>query len=178
MNRARDIKEAIKSIVGASNGGTLFLVGEVKSVDGECCTVDVAGLELDEVRLTAVSDGAEEKLLITPKTGSKVLIADLSEGGQRDLAVVGYTNVEKIEGSFDQITLNGGDNGGLVNIQDLTDKLNNLEKDINNLKQAFMVWAPVPQDGGAALKTGVSAWASQRLVQTQVSDMEDTKIKH
>ena len=178
MGKTQDIKEAIRTIVGKGNGGSLFLVGEVKSVDGESCTVDVAGLEIDEVRLTAVNDGADGKLLITPKEGSMVLLADMSGGTLRDLAVVGFTNVEKIEATIKQITLNGGDNGGLVNIKDLTKKLNNLEKDINKLKQAFTTWVPVPQDGGASLKGGVESWAAQQLVQTQVSDIEDDKITH
>ena len=178
MGKTQDIKEAIRTIVGKGNGGSLFLVGEVKSVDGESCTVDVAGLEIDEVRLTAVNDGADGKLLLTPKEGSMVLLADMSGGTLRDLAVVGFTNVEKIEATIEQITLNGGDNGGLVNIKDLTNKLNNLEKDINKLKQAFTTWVPVPQDGGSSLKAGVASWAAQQLVQTQVSDIEDDKITH
>lgn len=178
MGKTQDIKEAIRTIAGKGNGGSLFLVGEVKSVDGESCTVDVAGLEIDEVRLTAVNDGADGKLLLTPKEGSMVLLADMSGGTLRDLAVVGFTNVEKIEATIEQITLNGGDNGGLVNIKDLTNKLNNLEKDINKLKQAFTTWVPVPQDGGSSLKAGVASWAAQQLVQTQVSDIEDDKITH
>ena len=78
----------------------------------------------------------------------------------------------------DSIELNGGDNGGLVKIEALTDKINNIEKDINKLKQAFTTWVPVPQDGGASLKGGVASWAAQQLVQTQVSDLEDDKITH
>ena len=86
--------------------------------------------------------------------------------------------MEKIEATCDSIELNGGDNGGLVNVKDLTDKLNNLEKDINKLKQVFTAWTPVPQDGGAMLKSGITTWATQQLVQTQVSDIEDDKITH
>lgn len=178
MSRLQDIKEAIRSICGKETGNGLFLVGKVKNVDGESCTVDIAGIELDEVRLTAVNDGADGKLLLIPKTDSMVLLADMSGGELRDLAVVGFTNVEKIEATCEQITLNGGDNGGLVNIKDLTDKLNNLEKDINKLKQVFTLWTPVPQDGGSSLKAGITSWAAQQLVQTQVSDIEDDKITH
>lgn len=178
MSRERDIKEAIRAIASVGGKGGLMLVGDVKSVDGESCTVDVDGIELGDVRLTAVADGGDGQLVIIPEIGSKVLLADLSDGNLRDLAVVVYTKVEKITGAFDSIEINGGNNGGLVNIQDLTDKLNNLERDINKLKQALLTWTPVPQDGGAALKAGVSSWAAQLLVQTKVSDMEDTKIKH
>ena len=43
MGRVQDIKEAIRQIVGNRGGNGLFLVGEVKSVNGESCTVEVAG---------------------------------------------------------------------------------------------------------------------------------------
>ena len=47
--------------------------------------------------------------------------------------------------------MNGGSLGGLVKVEDITTRLNLIEKDINKLKQAFTSWSPVPQDGGAAL---------------------------
>ena len=75
MGRAQDIKELIRAIAGQGDG--LMFVGEVKSVDGDSCTVAVGQLELTDVRLTAASDGEEGKLLLTPKEGSKVLVADL-----------------------------------------------------------------------------------------------------
>lgn len=178
MNNAQEIKEAIRRIAVGGRGKQLHLVGTVKSVEGETCTVDIAGLELDEVRLTAASDGADGKLLLTPKAGSRVLMVDLSGGELRDMAVVGYTHVEKIEATCGQIELNGGDNGGLVNVKELTDKLNNIEKDINTLKQALSTWTPTPQDGGASLKIALTSWMTQQLVQTQASEIEDDKITH
>lgn len=177
MGRAQDIKELIRAIAGQGDG--LMFVGEVKSVDGDSCTVAVGQLELTDVRLTAASDGEEGKLLLTPKEGSKVLVADLGSGTMRDLAVVGYTQVDKIEASCSQITLNGGGNGGLVKIEKLTERLNKIEQDINNLKTVFSTtWTVSPQDGGAALRTAASTWAGALLQETQVSDMEDTKVKH
>lgn len=77
----------------------------------------------------------------------------------------------------DTITMNDGDLGGLVKINDLTKRLNNIESDINNLKNAFSSWQPVANDGGAALKTGTTAWAGQILTQTKNSDYENTKVK-
>ncbi|MBR1644323.1 MAG: hypothetical protein IJ684_03005 [Bacteroidales bacterium] len=178
MNNAQEIKEAIRRIAVGGRGKQLHLVGTVKSVEGETCTVDIAGLELDEVRLTAASDGADGKLLLTPTAGSRVLMVDLSGGELRDMAVVGYTHVEKIEATCGQIELNGGENGGLVNVKELTDKLNNIEKDINTLKQALSTWTPTPQDGGASLKIALTSWMTQQLVQTQASEIEDDKITH
>lgn len=177
MDTYAEIARAIKAITGG-NGGTALFTAVVKSVEGETCTVLVGELEVPDVLLTPADEGADGKLLITPKEGSQVTVADLSGGELRHLAVVHWGEVEKISLTADSIELNGGDNGGLVKIEALTDKINNIEKDINKLKQAFTTWVPVPQDGGASLKSGVASWAAQQLVQTQVSDLEDDKITH
>lgn len=171
MGRVQDIKEAIRQIVGNRGGNGLFLVGEVKSVNGESCTVEVAGLELDEVRLTAVNDGADDKLVVTPKVGSMVLLADLSGGMLRDLMVVGNTEIEKMEATCEQITLNGGDNGGLVNIEQLKQWMQNVEADMQTLKELLFA-SPIAGNGATA--------AIQFNPQTKsvASDIEDTKITH
>lgn len=177
MDKYAEIARALRAIAGNDGGGALF-TAEVKSVEVETCTVLVGGLEVPEVLLTPADEGAEGKLVITPKEGSQVTVADLSGGELRQLAVVHWGEVEKISLTAASIELNGGDNGGLVKIEALTDKINNIEKDINKLKQALTTWVPVPQDGGASLKSGVTSWATQQLVQTQVSDLEDNKITH
>ncbi|MBQ6684002.1 MAG: hypothetical protein IJM74_07865 [Bacteroidales bacterium] len=177
MDTYAEIARAIKAMIGG-NGGTALFTAEVKSVEGETCTVLIGELEVPDVLLTPADEGADGKLVITPKVGGQVTVADLSGGELRQLAVVHWGEVEKISLTADSIELNGGDNGGLVKIEALTDKINNIEKDINKLKQAFTIWVPVPQDGGASLKGGVASWAAQQLVQTQVSDLEDDKITH
>lgn len=177
MDTYAEIARAIKAITGG-NGGTALFTAEVKSVEGETCTVLIGELEVPDVLLTPADEGADGKLVITPKVGGQVSVADLSGGELRQLAVVHWGEVEKISLTADSIELNGGDNGGLVKIEALTDKINNIEKDINKLKQAFTTWVPVPQDGGSSLKSGVASWAAQQLVQTQVSDLEDDKITH
>ena len=77
-----------------------------------------------------------------------------------------------------RIVLNGGSNGGLVVIDRLVDKLNQLEKEVNDLKNVFSSWSPVVQDGGAALKASVASWASATIETTKVEDLEDTNVKH
>lgn len=141
--------------------------------------------------------------MLFPRKGSYVAVAMLS--GYAAGVVVLTEDVESIEVNIndgtklvitedgmslnvkDGITLdiddsaavfNGGDLGGLINIEDLTSKLNNIEREINNLKTVFSSWAPVPQDGGAALKASVSSWAGKQLTLSKRGDYEDKKIKH
>ena len=66
----------------------------------------------------------------------------------------------------------------LVNLADLTDHLNTIEKDINNLKSAMSSWVPGSQDGGAALKSAVTSWAGKQLTLSQRGDYEDEAVKH
>lgn len=171
MGKIQDIREAIRAIAGGGRGGSLMLVGKVKSVEGESCTVDVGGLEIDEVRLTAANDGAEGKLLIEPKEGSMVLLADMSGGTLRDLSVVGFTNVEKITAVCDQITLNGGDNGGLVNIGQLKQWMQNVEADLNKLGM-LLKSSPIAGNGAPA------AIQFTPSTQSVANDIEDSKITH
>jgi len=156
---------------GASMGG--LMIAEVKSVEGDTCTIAVDDdLDLSDVRLRVVSDdNTSSKMLLTPKIGSFVLVADLSGGDLSDMAVVMFSEVEKI-------IINGGNNGGLVKINDLVNHLNTIENDINSLKTAFAGWTPVAQDGGAALKGLIGDWSGQQLTPTKKSDMEDDKVKH
>ena len=171
MSKSSDIKEAIRRMANGGSGKQTHMVGKVKSVEGESCTVDVAGLVLDEVRLTAVNDGAEGKLLVTPKVGSYVLAVDLSGGEMRDVAVVVLTEVEKIEATCEQITLNGGENGGLVNIKTMKQWMQNVETDLKTLG-TLLKSSPIAGNGAPA---AIQFTPSTKSV---ANDIEDNKITH
>lgn len=164
-----EIKDKLQKLCH-SNESALILA-EVKQVDNTTCTVAIDDLELSDVRLRAVVNEEESGIVVTPKVGSMVMITDLSHGKMRDWAVIMYSEI-------DNITINGGKNGGLINIEDLVSHLNTLEDDINNLKTAISGWVTVPQDGGAALKTALSTWVGSTITKTKTSDIEDDKITH
>ena len=73
--------------------------------------------------------------------------------------------------------MNEGALGGMVKVVELTQRLNTIEQDLNSLKSAVAAWVPVAQDGGAALKTAVSTWATSTLTPTQRSDIENQNVK-
>ena len=125
MEPLSEIKENIRKIAGKQR--QMVFTAKVVSVDGDTCTVELEDtLKLTDVRLRAVINGENSKILVTPKNNSYVLVADLT-GDLSQLAVIGYSEVEKIEvDANDKIIFNGGKNGGLVEIQELTDALNNL----------------------------------------------------
>ena len=165
MAKGSEVRDVIRKICGIDNQGLIFFNAEVVTVDDETCTVKRNGIEHTDVRLAAVVDGNTENLLIKPKVGSMVLIADLSEGLMRDLAIIGWSEV-------DTITINGGDFGGLVKIQELTNKLNTLVQAFNTHTHT------VATTGTAAAQTGTATAIATQAQPFSKSDYEDTKIKH
>ena len=170
--KGKDVRELIRKIAGVDNQGLIFFNAEVMSVDGETCTVTRNGLQFTDVRLAAVVDGNTKNLLIKPKVGSMVLIADLSEGLMRDLGIIGWSEV-------DTITINGGDNGGLTITPTLVQELNKNNAILTALI-GVLTGAPIPEPGNAspsalqiALKTAVTG---KQL--GDFSQIENKKIKH
>ena len=178
MDKSKEIKEAIKSIVGVP--GMMFVMGKVESVGDETCSVKIADrIVINDVRLNASADGNADNILIKPKVDSMVLMADLSGGELRSLVVISFSALESMTVKFEgEVVINGGENEGLVKVVELTEKLNAIENDINNLKSIFSSWVPVVYDGGASLKAAAASWAVQSLQTTSKEDIENPKIKH
>lgn len=179
MEKSKEIREVIRKIAGG--GGVAFIIGKVVSVESETCTVKIADrLSVSDVRLNASADGNENNILAKPVVGSMVMMADISGGELRDLVVIAFSEIDTLTVKFaGDVVVNGGENDGLVKVIELTEKLNNIEKDINNLKDVFKSkWNPVTYDGGSALKAAAASWAGQSLKETKQDEIEDKRIKH
>ena len=144
MNPLSEIRKSIKGM--ASGGGGLF-TAKVLSADGEKCCVDIDGLVVSDVQLRAVVNGEESGILITPKTGSYVTVADLS-GDLTRIVVVGFSEVEKIEvNADDKIIFNGGQNKGLVKVEKM---VNWMQKVYNDLQTLTVLLSSSPVVGNRA----------------------------
>jgi hypothetical protein len=93
-----------------------------------------------------------DQLEVTDQTGFKV---DLNEG---------------------KMTVNGDAFSGIVKAPELKSQIDKNTEIIKQIQQAFMNWTPVPNDGGAALKTAVTALTS--LQRADLSNIENELIKH
>ena len=79
-------------------------VGTVVKVYGEdLATVEIADIEYADVRLRLTDDSVSNKLVVRPKVGSLVLVADLTGEG-RILTVIDSEDVEELE--FKQESMN------------------------------------------------------------------------
>lgn len=152
---------------------------KVNAVDGDTCSVELDGLTLTDVRLRAVVNGENSKILVTPETGSYVLVADLA-GDLSQLVVVGYSEVKKITidatAATDGIVINGGNNKGLIKIEKLTQKLNELVRAFNHHTHTGTFSGTI--GGSAAAGNIETITVSPSASNFDKSYYEDTKVTH
>ena len=178
MDTYSQIKQTLMGINAPS--GQLCLSGEVKSVEGSTCTVDVNGIALKGCRLRALIDD-NDHVLLCPRIGSQVLLLDLSNGQKRHLLVLSCSEVERVQMQIGRtklqidnagVVINGGELGGMVKIKQLTQKLNALVNAYNAHTHT------VATTGTAAAQSGTAAATASTAQPFNASDYENTKVKH
>lgn len=147
--------------------------GEVVAVDGLTCTVRIGDADIVGIRLRASLTDRDRQILVVPKIGSCVTLGCLTA----DLNNPVVLQVDEIE----SITVNGGKLGGLINIQALTDKINELVDKFNSHTHTI---------GAGAIQTSGSATAqanagpvkvpavSAKAAKLDRKDYEDDKVRH
>lgn len=201
-----NIKETIRQLARGGRE-TVSLVCTVDAVNKTARTVDCTPLDesapLVGVNLQA-NQGSTFGVVSFPRVGSFVVVGFVADGSAG--VVLATDDVESVEVVISDdtaritadeegvrvrmgddtsveltgegVVLNGGGFGGMVKVEPLTDRINGIENDINELKNIFSSWVTVPQDGGAALKAASAAWAGNLLTPTQRGDYENEKVKH
>lgn len=160
MDEYRRLQELLRGAGGGRE--TTLYQGVVKSVEGQTCTVTVGQVDVPGVRLKASETEDKGRMLVTPKVGTAVTMGSLS-GDMAELVVVQVDHVERIE-------VNGGLLGGLVNIEELTAKINELVDAFNSHTHQVTVAHP-----GGTFTTVKPMKAANRFVK---GDYEDETIKH
>jgi uncharacterized protein YoxC len=156
--------EAIQEI---AKQGKKHLTCEVLGVEGrfcDCLPIEENGIIYDVMLQTEEKSG----VLMVPAIGSKVVVTLQSKTRAFVSAYGELQSIKFLDGTF----------GGVVKVQELVEKLNTLEQDINSLKNAFNTWVVVANDGGAALKSAAGSWAGDNLTETTVADIENNRIRH
>ncbi len=199
---AEQFKQFIKDSVASSFIGK---VAENANAENNAMIYVVYNDFTYKVKLKSIKDEKDKHLLIIPVKDSYVFCVNESYDGER-YVVVACNEIEKIIFQSENISLNIDDtkkklsciignssvviddksivfneassNSFLININNITKQLNAIENDLNNVKTIFKSWVPVPQDGGAALKSSITSWASKSITNTNVDDIKDDKIKH
>lgn len=163
MDQYRRLRDNLMQMMGSGKDITIWQ-GIVKSVEGTTCTVTFGTLDVEGVRLRASLAENESHLLIVPKVGTAVVVGSLSN----DLSLLVVLAVDEVE----SITINGGKLGGLINIESLTQKINELVRTFNNHTHQ------VSTTGSATAQTGTAAAVTSKASELNKSDYEDTKVTH
>lgn len=108
MDKYRRLADLLK---GRNETKETFFTATFVSSQGDTCTINVDGLELDGVRLKPTTAQTENKVLLTPAEGSDVLVGSFS-GDFSNLFVLSADVIDTIE-----ITCNG------QNVMDLFSRL-------------------------------------------------------
>lgn len=179
----KDVSIAIKKLANVDD--IKIHICKVNSISGSTCdcTPINGNAPLKKVRLNS-DINSDLGLVVTPTKDSVVIVCEINK---TDSFVSVYSEIESISvkiGSSTlfikdgEVTINGGDNEGLVKVKELTERLNKVETSINDLKNIFLSWIVTPQDGGAALKLALASWYGLQLELTQQSQIENTKVTH
>lgn len=174
MGQQENIKDLIRQL--SDTGEEIYSkICTVVSVDDtkRTCTVRPIdeSAEINRVKLQAFING-KTGVYLQPAEGSEVIVTFI---GKSAAYVAMYSELDEIFIDVPQITINGGDNGGLINIGDLVSKINALESDLNTVKGLFNAWVPLVE---IPLKTALTPWAAQIFTPTLTAELEDTKVKH
>lgn len=195
-----DIRNLIRQLA-QPDGETVALVCTVDAVDKSARTVDCSpineGAPLLGVNLQA-NQGADFGLCLFPEVGSFVVVGFVADGAagvvlatdkiESAEIVIGQTSAvmdadgcridtDKMSAHINKedIVFNGGKLDGLVIIQKLTDKINELVQTVNNLITSYNAHVHVCAAPGSPSKPiDVPAQSAKSF---NKSDYENTKIK-
>lgn len=163
----RKIADNIRKLVGPVGYDSVLC--KVVNVTGRTCTVTTLlnDVEIDNVRLCADINKIPG-ILLTPAKESIVVVTMLDK-----------TNAYiSLFSQVDSIVLNGGEQGGLVRVKELTNQLDKLTKRVDGIMDALKNSIPVAQDGGAAYKTGIVTALSSVADKEDFSKIENELVKH
>jgi hypothetical protein len=174
----RDITESIKKIAGTwGKDYVQIILAEIVSVDESertCIVTQVTGeseTEIPDVNLLAESN---DGFLRIPKVGSNVIIAVTDNNSP---FVLMFSECDKIYSIQDEFQFNDGAYGGLVKVNNLTEKINNLEEKLNTILDTLKsVVIPLAPSGTYGLIADFGDILP--LTETDKSELENDKITH
>jgi hypothetical protein len=185
----RAIIQAVQTLAGTYNADTVHLLtAEVDSVDipSRSCTVTtISGKNQTAIENVKLMAAIDDGVLFVPTVGSTVMISysnynlpfivQYSEVDQI-LFISGSSQVSIVDG---KIMFNDGSYGGLIQIEKLVQKLNNLENLVNDLVAKFNSHTHIlTLTSGTGTAAPTASPETTTLTDTQRSDLENNLIQH
>lgn len=178
MNNDEKIKQIEMNMKRLFNRvSTSFIAKVVSDSDYTCDVEDLSGTLYNEVRKTATDK--QLGVIMMLKKDSYVIVSRLSNSDELFLSMI--SEIESIKIKAD-IVINDGDNGGLIVIEKLTKKLNNLVQKVNSLINSYNSHTHQVQTSGTAISQAGTAYPILKGASTTETfnsdDYKNDKIKH
>lgn len=199
-----NIRDAIKQLAkGSADVHSLICV--VDAVDKEKRTVDCSPIDESAPLLSVNLQANQESkhgIVVYPKVGSYVVVSFVAEGSagvvtltdeidsvevvieqnkatlNNEVATIQVGDDASIEITSNGIVMNGGGFGGLIKIEELTKKINDLIDAFNSHTHTIPT---IITNGSATTQTAVQVAVPAPLskaVKLNKADYEDVKVKH
>ena len=166
----RDLTEAIRTLSGVDQLSYESMVCKVSEIDTTkfTCTCSPIDGSADYIEIP-YNVGAVKGFVLEPKDGSYIALTTTSE----------TTGFVSMVSEVNQIYLNGDNEGGLVKVQDLVDRLNDIKNVVNDLITKFNSHThPYLNVTTPAFTSPTAMQEAGSVPNTTVSQLENTKIKH
>lgn len=191
--QALELKKILNQrLRGSANSSFLATVAAVDE-SARTCTVTIDDQPYTDVRLYAVENADLKGVCMIPAVGSAVLVSRI--GGSNELFVAMFSAIDrvvittekvravistdKVEVDCDEIVFNGGDNKGLIKIEKLTTKINELVDSFNKHVHSGVIIGVSGGSGAPAVGApGNSAVPTAAAAKLNRSDYENEKITH
>ncbi len=153
---------------------------QVLEVDREkdtCRVLPDDGAELYNVRLTAVEDSYQNKVVIYPVVGSYVMVSLIE-----NLPTMAYVSkvgeIDEVRINSPKLLINNGDLGGMVKAGELREQYNKTKAIIDTLLQVCQTPINEPGNGSpSAFQAALNAAFAGKTT-GDLSNIENEKVKH
>lgn len=178
MTTSEKIRERLKEMA-SEVGPQVSMLAQVKSVDEAAMTCelydDESGLDYYDVRLRPVLDN-NKSLTLVPKIDTWVLAIRIEDSD--DWMIIACGEFEKVLIDCDEIVLNGGTKGGLVNWPDAKAQHDLVKQFIEAVKQACSTPVNEPGSGAPSAFQAALNSALSSIQAPSFDNLEDGKVKH
>jgi hypothetical protein len=168
MNGEQTLADAVRTLAGYDDllfESTICIVSDVDIAENTCTCTPI-GKDIAEFKSVQLSSKQSKGFLLIPADGSTVVVTQLNE----------FDAYISMVGEVDQIYLRGDAEGGIVKVNDLVAKLNNLESALNSHILLYNLHIHPTPAGPSSITSNLDTQTP--LVPTIVVDLENDKIKH
>jgi hypothetical protein len=180
MNKAEE-RKLLEGLRYLNKKPDQFVTAKVLEVDESAQTIKADDqFEIYDIRLKSIIDNKEASIIVIPKKSSYVILGRIEtqyfvlKVNEIAKILIVLEGGLKIEMKNDSIIINDGKLGGLIKIDDLVSKINNLE---DRLKSHQHLYIPYP-GGVAGTPVKTVRDIGNAFVNTRKSELENDKIKH